>query len=168
MNLQEMGILTKMQYDVMNPEMYRPPPKLRHDTALSLLELSTVFIIEALGMVIGILAFIGERRRQKGTKNEFMVLGKVIYVQVTKYLKITRLACSLDPACGRRYCSPTPGRGHPPSRRSEPSAAAPRRSAWGPSSPTPPPASCQPAITIDLTERHGMGDTVYLADGTDV
>ena len=76
MMLYDTGVLTKMQYDMMNPEIYKPPPKVRYNTALSLLELSTAYMLEALGMMIGTIAFFGElcmgkkRKISKGEKTK--------------------------------------------------------------------------------------------------
>ena len=60
MRLRATGILSKLQYDAMNPPLARPRPRVRVDQPLSLSQLATLFIIQAIGITFGIVAVIGE------------------------------------------------------------------------------------------------------------
>ena len=60
MRLRATGILAKLQYDAMNPPLARPRPRVRVDQPLSLSQLATLFIIQAVGITFGIVALIGE------------------------------------------------------------------------------------------------------------
>ena len=58
--LRDTGILNKLKYDVMNPPMPIPPPKVRHGQPLILGQLGITMIIIAVGLFIAILVFLGE------------------------------------------------------------------------------------------------------------
>ena len=60
MRLQAAGILAKLKYDVMNPPFAIPYPKMRVNQPISLSQLTTAFIAQAIGLSAALLAFFGE------------------------------------------------------------------------------------------------------------
>ena len=58
--LRDTGILNKLKYDVMNPPMPIPPPKVRHNQPLILGQLGITMISIAVGLFISTLVFLGE------------------------------------------------------------------------------------------------------------
>ena len=60
MRLRAAGILTKLQYDAMNPPFAIPYPKVRVNQPLSLSQLATLFFLQAIGLTCGIVALLGE------------------------------------------------------------------------------------------------------------
>ena len=78
--LRDTGILNKLKYDVMNPPMPIPPPKVRHNQPLILGQLGITMIIIAVGLFIAILVFLGEiwlNRKNVCTVLAFLVLSVV-------------------------------------------------------------------------------------------
>ena len=60
MVLRDNGILRKMEYAVMNPELLKPDPKVRKNTPISIYEMGTAFMAEAVGILAGIVCFMVE------------------------------------------------------------------------------------------------------------
>lgn len=68
MKLQDNGILRKMEYDVMNPELLKPNPKVRCNTPISIYEMGTAFMVNAVGILMGIVCFLVELCKGRGRK----------------------------------------------------------------------------------------------------
>ena len=58
--LRDTGVLTKLRYDALNPPFFIPDPKVRHNQPLNNRQLGIIMIIYLVGLLISILAFIGE------------------------------------------------------------------------------------------------------------
>ena len=58
--LKDTGILNKLKYDVMNPPIPIPDPKLRHKQPLILKQLGIILIILVVGLIIAFLVFLLE------------------------------------------------------------------------------------------------------------
>ena len=58
--LRDTGVLTKLRYDVLNPPILIPDPKVRHNQPLNNWQLGIIMIIYLVGLLISILVFIGE------------------------------------------------------------------------------------------------------------
>ena len=58
--LKDTGILNKLKYDVMNPPIPIPDPKLRHKQPLILKQLGIIMIILVVGHIIAFVAFLME------------------------------------------------------------------------------------------------------------
>ena len=68
MMLRDNGVLRKMEYDVMNPELMKPDPKVRYNTPISIYEMGTAFMVEAVGILAGIVCFLVELCKGRGRK----------------------------------------------------------------------------------------------------
>ena len=83
MMLRDTGILTKMQFDIMSPETYRPDPKVRYDPTISIYEMATAFMAGAVGILMGIVCFLfelckGKSNKKpplKSTRNDSVIFG---------------------------------------------------------------------------------------------
>ena len=85
MMLGDTGVLRKMELDVLSPDLYVPDPKVRYNTPISIYEMGTAFMAEAVGIVLGILCFLaelckGKRNRKlpsKSTRKDLVISGQI-------------------------------------------------------------------------------------------
>ena len=85
MMLGDTGVLRKMEFDVLSPDLYVPDPKVRYNTPISIYEMGTAFMAEAVGIVLGILCFLaelckGKRKRKpnsKSARNDSVIFGQL-------------------------------------------------------------------------------------------
>ena len=79
--LQDTGILKKIKSAELNAPNHVPPPKLKINQALSILQLATVFFWMVSGIAISIVAFFmevlcGKKAKAEGTKNQKVARGE--------------------------------------------------------------------------------------------
>ena len=67
--LRDTGILKKLKYDVLNPPIHIPDPKVKHDQPLNLKQLGITGIMIIIGLFISLVVFLRELRmnRTKGS-----------------------------------------------------------------------------------------------------
>lgn len=58
--LRDTGVLTKLRYDILNPPILIPDPKVRNNQPLNNWQLGIIMILYLVGLSISILTFIGE------------------------------------------------------------------------------------------------------------
>ena len=70
--LRDTGVLNKLRNDVLNPAIPIPYPKVRHNEPLNNWQLGIIMIIYLVGMLISIMAFVGEilNAKEKQPKSE--------------------------------------------------------------------------------------------------
>ena len=68
--LKDTGILNKLKYDVMNPPIPIPIPRVRDKEPLILRQLGITMIILAVGLFIALTVFIGELCMKRRTKQK--------------------------------------------------------------------------------------------------
>ena len=74
--LRDNGVLRKMEYDVMNPELLKPDPKVRYNTPITIYEMGTAFMAEAVGTLAGIVCFLVELCKGRGRKRALSTTPK--------------------------------------------------------------------------------------------
>ena len=58
--LKDTGILNRVKYDIMNPPVPIPDPKVRHNQPLIIRQLGIIMIMLVVGLVVGSLTFVVE------------------------------------------------------------------------------------------------------------